>query len=587
MLTASRTRQPQFYALPAALSRGTALLPEDPLPSFVLDGAQHELGKLEVVAVDGQPAAPRAIRITTSAGSRTPWDVQVRAVAVAPIHAGDVLLARFSIRCIDSATGQGAATFVLELPQTEWDKAVEFRAEAGAQWEHYVVPFRTPRSFKPGEAMICFRAGFDQQTVEISGVELINYAKGARVEDLPRTPVGYAGREPDAAWRREATERIDKHRKADLAIRVTDAAGIPLAGATVHAKMVRHAFGFGSALSAEHLLGETPDHQQYRSAFETLFNRAVFENDMKWQQTWDGVPDRVERAMAWLQQRQIPVRGHCLLWPSWRWLPKDLRALAGCPPELRRAAAERCTEMVRRFQGRLYQWDVINEAYANHDLMDLLGQEVMVEWFKLAHAADPECKLYLNDYGIICGGGDDLAHQDSFYSAIRFLQDHEAPIHGIGIQSHFNLALTPPLQLLRVLDRFSELGLPIESTELSLSLNDRELQADYMRDYLIALFSHPNVQGIMLWGFWEGRHWRPEGALYGRDWKLRPHGQVWADLVHNQWTTEVQSTTDLLGQTQFRGFCGDYELTVRRGGSAKTIRASLPQTGREMTIALD
>ena len=86
--------------------------------------------------------------------------------------------------------------------------------------------------------------------------------------------------------------------------------------------------------------------------------------------------------------------------------------------------------------------------------------------------------------------------------------------------------------MLGVLDQFSEFGLPIELTEASFSLDDRELQADYMRDFLIATFSHPNVQGIMLWGFWEKRHWRPQAALIASDWSdLRPHGQAWMDLV--------------------------------------------------------
>ena len=52
--------------------------------------------------------------------------------------------------------------------------------------------------------------------------------------------------------------------------------------------------------------------------------------------------------------------------------------------------------------------------------------------------------------------------------------------------------------------QFATLGLPVRITELDIDSNDEELQADYFRDFLTASFSHPNINGIMIWGFWEG-----------------------------------------------------------------------------------
>ena len=145
-------------------------------------------------------------------------------------------------------------------------------------------------------------------------------------------------REPDADWRIAAHQRIDRLRKGDLVVEVKGAGGQPVVGAKVRATMRRHAFRFGSAVAAEELLGPAPDNRHYRDAFERLFNCAVFENDTKWPQTYRGVPSRVDEAHAWLKERQIAVRGHCLVWPSWRWLPKDLKAFADDPDELRRHA---------------------------------------------------------------------------------------------------------------------------------------------------------------------------------------------------------------------------------------------------------
>lgn len=562
-----------------------SVLGGDPLREFVLGGPQSEQAKLEIVDVKSQPF-PRALRIQTNGCPAAEWSVLVHASNAAPIHAGDVLLASFWIRCVESMTDEAFATFVLQLARPEWDKCVEFRASAGQQWRQYSIPFRALRYYAPGDAQICFRVGFEKQTVEIGGVQVINHGATARIEDLPRTRVTYAGRRGDARWRQEALERIDRIRKADLLVQVRDPAGRPVPDVQVHVKMLRHAFGFGSAVDADCLTGTSADNDHYRQTFESLFNRAVFENDMKWPQCWGGVRPAVDRAMDWLSRRQIAVRGHCLIWPSWRWLPRDLKQFESSPQKLRELCAQRVSEMVGRYRGRLYQWDVINEPYKNHDLMDILGKDVMVEWFRLARQADPDCKLFLNEYGIIDTGGTDKAHQQHFYDTIRYLKDNGAPIDGIGIQSHFGIVLTQPTAMLKILDRFSELGLPIESTELSLNIADRQLQADFMRDYLIAVFSHPNVHGIMLWGFWEGRHWRPDAALYTRDWKLRPHGKAWIDLVHGQWKTDEKIRTDREGRASIRGFCGEYEVTAVAGGRSATIRIDLPSGGRQVKMVL-
>jgi GH35 family endo-1,4-beta-xylanase len=569
-------------------SVAASILPADWIHAFDLYGSQQQLGTVQVVRVEDRPFK-QALRITTTPGSTTEWNVQIRAQTTEPIKAGDVLLAKFWIRCLDSMTGEGFTTFLVELARPGWDKAVELRASAGKQWQEYVVPFRAQHAYARGDAQVCFRVGYDRQSIELGGFELVSYGTSVNVEDLPRTRVTYAGREPDADWRSIALDRIEKLRKGDLKVQVRDPSGNPIDGAKVRARMTRHAFGFGCAVAAEELLGAAPDNRHYRDTFEKLFNRAVFENDLKWPQTYNGIPDRVDQAMAWLRQRNIAVRGHCLVWPSWRWLPRDLRRFEDSPQELRRRAAAHISDIVTHFGGQLYQWDVINEVYSNHELIDILGKDVMIEWFKLARQADPTCKLFLNDYGILEGGGTDRAHQDEFYETIRWLRDGGAPIDGIGIQSHFGLTLTPPTRMLKILDRFSELGLPIESTEVSLNINDRELQADFMRDYMISVFSHPNVHSIMLWGFWEGRHWRPDAALYDNNWKLRPHGQVWIDLVHERWRTDATAQTDHSGHAVTRGFCGDYDVTVTSpdGARTKQVRVELPRDGRTIQVVLE
>jgi hypothetical protein len=89
---------------------------------------------------------------------------------------------------------------------------------------------------------------------------------------------------------------------------------------------------------------------------------------------------------------------------------------------------------------------------------------------------------------------------------------------------------------------------------------DEQLAADYLRDCLIACFSHPAYDGFMLWGFWEGSHWIPEAALWRKDWSVKPIGEVWEDWTTNRFHTRKTLVTDRQGRISWRGFKGTYRV---------------------------
>ena len=155
------------------------------------------------------------------------------------------------------------------------------------------------------------------------------------------------------------------------------------------------------------------------------------------------------------------------------------------------------------------------------------------------------------------------------------------------MQSHFGTELPAPEDMIKILDRFGKFGLPIEATEVSINLHDRHLQADYLRDYMIALFSQPNVQAIMLWGFWQGRHWRPEAGIFDEDWSPRPAAKVWIDLTQKQWSTDLTSVADDRGKTTVRGFYGEYDITVSSAGKTKTVPAEIVPGGSRLIINME
>ena len=203
------------------------------------------------------------------------------------------------------------------------------------------------------------------------------------------------------------------------------------------------------------------------------------------------------------------------MWPSWANSPKELEALKDDKDKLRQTVLNHIKDEAGAMRGAVTQWDVINETFTNHDLMDILGRDAMVDWFKAARAADPEARLYINDYAILSGGERDTDHQRDYERTIKFFGGTAArPIGGIGLQGHMGDSYTPPTELWKVLDRFGKFGLPITVTEFDIESADEAAQADYMRDFLTAMFAHPATDGVMMWGFWEGRHWKPGAALW-------------------------------------------------------------------------
>ncbi|HEY1685934.1 MAG TPA: endo-1,4-beta-xylanase [Tepidisphaeraceae bacterium] len=557
-------------ALPAG---GTSLLPSGGFPAFTQQGEQASLAKVQTVAVANQPFS-QALQITTEKGASSIWNVQLVAPVNQGIRAGDVLMGHFWLRCVKSMTDEGYVGFVVEKSTPEFDKAVEFEISAAQDWREIFVPFKAMRDFPAGSAHLCFRLGYDSQTIELGGVELIDYGSSVDVATLPHTKISYEGRDENAAWRKAALARIEQIRKGDWIISVRDKSGEAASGVEVHVVLKRHAFGFGSCVDVGNLLDPGPNGEKYRQVIADNFNQAVFENDMKWQALWNGISPDLDKAVQWLLDHHIRIRGHNLLWPSWRWAPTPLLAYRNDPVKLQQIIAEHITQTVTHFKGKCFEWDVVNEPYSNHDITDILGRKAINDWYSLARQADPNCKLYINDFGMFT----DSTHADAFYDIVKAMHTLGGPVDGIGIQSHFGEVLPGPEKILATFDRFAALGLPIESTEVSFSLDDQQLQADYMRDYLIACFSHPDVQGVMLWGFWEtaARYWRPKAAMYTADWTLKPEGVVFQDLVHKQWNTDVTAKTDANGQVKIRGFYGEYEVTAGK----KIVRATLSRNGQ-------
>jgi GH35 family endo-1,4-beta-xylanase len=560
----------------AALAE-TSLLPEDPLRGFTYSGptSGERSGRAEIVPVDGMPFS-QAWRLITSSlppSGWNEWDLRIRARGASAVKKGDTIVVEFWLRCLEPAGGECVTKLNVERADAPYTKSVNLPYLAGGEWQQYRVLFRMAEDYGAGGYYLDFWMGQQVQQAEIGGIRAVNHGPGVRPEDVGIDPL-YDGAAPEAPWRAEAEARIDSLRKAALTVRVVDSAGKPVEGAEVQARMTRHAFGWGTAVAAGQLLAATADAQQYRRLLLENFNFAVLENDLKWPQ-WEQNRQRALNGIQWLRDNGITrIRGHNLVWPGWTYLPQDVRGLASQPEALRNRVRDHIRDIVAATRGLLEDWDVLNEPFTNRDLQAILGDAEMAAWFQIAKESDPEARLFVNDYNILSANGADLRHRNGFYSVVQYLRDNGAPVEGIGLQGHFTSA-TPPVIMLRILDRFAAFGLPIEITEYDFTGGAEELQAQFTRDLLTVVFSHPAVSNFLMWGFWEGRHWRPEGAMIRRDWSSKPMHHAWREMIYDRWWTNATGATSAEGAFTTRGFKGDYRIEVKMGERTQAVNATL------------
>merc|ERR1712176_382944 len=344
---------------------------------------------------------------------------------------------------------------------------------------------------------------------------------------------------------------IDRLRKVDLTV-VADYADHQ--DVTIKVEQQKHDFPFGSAIDSRLLTSNT----KYRDFFLDNFNYAVLENKHKWRQIEWSRGNRnfheADQAMKLLEKNNIPVRGHAVFWGVDQYVPKWLKYMK--PDQQRQQCKAHADDIVGRYKGKLTHWDVNNEMLHGDYFERTIGGNIRADMFKWTKEADPSCKTFVNDYEVLSGG-----LTNCYKKQIADLIDQGAPIDGIGVQSHFKDAErnVDPVQVQSKLDSLAELGLPIWVTELDIAQWDAKSRAKHLSYFLRAAFSRESVEGIILWGYWDQRHWKGKEASLadGPSLTLNAAGNKYRDLVFREWWTQIKENSSSVNT---RAFKGDYVI---------------------------
>ena len=534
----------------------------------------------------------KALRVTVEEAGPDPWSTEVKTALTGDVAEGDVVFVAFLARAVEAdneAQNGIVSTYSVQENSGEYRRVAEASAlvPLGA-WRLYHGWGRATLPLTPETGMVGIHLGATEQTIDVGPSLVVNLGPDVDTDALPAPMLDYPGRADDAAWRQAAEARIAEHRMGALTVEVVDADAKPVPDAEVHAAMTRLAFGLGTFVGHDVASDETEDQRRFQQAVLEGFNLATA--PLYWAE-WGWLDPAHKRdyldAMGWLRDRGVPFRGHPLVWPVERYVPDVVPTDEGAA-----AATEVVLDHVRDAVTTAASfgpiaYDVYNEPHAGDYLPAITGPDIAARSFALAHELDPDATLYVNDYGMLSGGGMNEENLGFYEDWIGDHLDRGVPIGGIGFQGHFGAALTHPARIVALLERFSAFGLPLQITEFDVDTKDEVAKADYLRDAMIAAYSVPAVDAFILWGFWEGDHWRPDGAMIREDWTPKPSWNVWNDL-QARWRTDETATTGADGTASVRGHHGTYAVDVTGAdGAARTAKATLVPGGVRVRVVLD
>jgi endo-1,4-beta-xylanase len=272
----------------------------------------------------------------------------------------------------------------------------------------------------------------------------------------------------------------------------------------------------GAAVDAQMLKEDV-----YSAIVAREFNQITADNAMKFEslQPIRTVYDfkAADRVIEYAQQNGMEVRGHTLVWhnqlPSWVENGNFTR------DEMIAILKAHITTVVGHYRGQVAYWDVVNEAVEEDgSLRDTIwlrtiGPEYIDMAFQFAHEADPDPKLFYNDYN-----NEDMGMKSTaVYDLVKGMVERGVPIDGVGLQMHLLLDSPPQTEdVVANMQRLNDLGLDVHITELDVRMrvppgeNDLSSQAVVYSDMLQACLSVPNCKVFTLWGVSDRFSWIPQ-----------------------------------------------------------------------------
>lgn len=249
-------------------------------------------------------------------------------------------------------------------------------------------------------------------------------------------------------------------------------------------------------------------------------------------------------ALNFAKENDIKMRAHTLVWHSQtpRWLfTEGFDTSEDAPFVTREVMLARMENYIKQemeyvntnYEGVVYTWDVVNEAIEigdghkdgirikNNYWYEIIGDDYIEQAFTFARKyADKNQKLFYNDYG---------TYEKSKLFAICELVNklkEKGIIDGVGLQDHIQIDYPTTLDYQYAINKYSELGLEIQITELDIACpEDTEEAQEKLATRYRTIFSillnclnkgNANITSVTVWGLSDDRSWinKPDQPSY-------------------------------------------------------------------------
>lgn len=274
---------------------------------------------------------------------------------------------------------------------------------------------------------------------------------------------------------------------------------------------------------------------EYPLTLSREFNSVVVEHHLKWAPLCHHEPgpfpdetpsDRLGRydfhhadqVVDWALSQGMKVKGHVLCWHVTT--PAFVSEFE--PHELKKQLKQHIFTVMGHYRGRIGVWDVVNESLApdgtlaDNVFLQKMGPSYIEECFRWAHEADPSAILLYNDNKV---EGIGSPKSDGFYELLADLKAKGVPVHGCGLQAHFNAAGTgrsrtpTPRMVKEQIARLGALGLKVNISEMDVRVSKlpeelrQTAQKQIYHDIIAAALTEPAFDGLWLWGFTDLHTW--------------------------------------------------------------------------------
>lgn len=380
---------------------------------------------------------------------------------------------------------------------------------------------------------------------------------------------------------REARQRIERIRKTPVQFEVTRD-GIPVEGARVTARMLRHDYLFGAVCYHYGRFDDPQKDQRFTDLFTPLLNYTMMPVHWNWYEPrrYEYNEPYVGNLVDWAQRHGIKRKMHALIWheccPDWVDEGMDIQALY----------EERISYLMERYKGQFDFHDIINEStvFERFDnpvsrWMKKMGPvEVAKFGVNLARQIEPDAKLIYGDWNV---------HGQDYLDFLQDLREQEVGIDYLGLQSHMHRDLWTQEETLRVMDEAAKFGWPLHFPEVSIcsgkpigemsylpgarnrfkeTVEDLHWQAQFTEDFYTLVYSHPATEAISWFDFTDHRWLGAPAGLVDDDLNPKPVYHSLTRLFHKDWATNVDLTTGTTGACRGRLTFGTYEITVEADG---------------------